>query len=195
MSKKARRKINLALQGGGSHGAVTWGVIDRLLEDERIDVGAISGASAGAVTAAALAYSLHLGGASAAREKLEELWRTISDVGAFYSPIVKTPFEFFAKDFGVGESIKYQAFDAFTRLFSPYHFNPFDINPLRDVLKRCIDFDELRNCKATTLFLSATNVRTGKVHVFKTKDASVDSVLASACLPCFVKVGTTRPQK
>ncbi len=187
MARRPVKSINLALQGGGSHGAVTWGVLDRLLEDGRLKIEAISGASAGAVNAAALAYGLHLNGAAGAREKLDELWRAVSDAGAVYSPVRRTPFEILMKDMNLDDSLAYQAFDVFTRIFSPYQFNPFNINPLRDILKKCIDFDDLRRCKATKLFLSATNVRTGKVHLFETKDASAEAVLASSCLPFLFK--------
>ncbi|MEL7485811.1 MAG: patatin-like phospholipase family protein [Pseudomonadota bacterium] len=185
-SKNAKR-INLALQGGGAHGAVTWGVIDRILEDERILVDSISGTSAGAVNAAALAYGLHLNDCEGGREKLEELWRAISDVGALYNPIKRTPFEVLLGGFNLDDSFAYRAFDMFTRTLSPYQFNPFDINPLRDVLERCIDFDSLRTCQKTKLYLSATNVRSGKVHVFNTSEASLDTVLASTCLPFLFK--------
>jgi NTE family protein len=187
MADAPRKKINLALQGGGSHGAVTWGVLDRLLEDGRLDIEAVSGASAGAVNAAALAFGLHLGGAAAAREKLDELWRAISDVGAVFSPVRRTPFEIASGDLDLSDSLSYHAFDAFTRIFSPYQFNPFNINPLRQVLERCIDFESLRGCTATQLFLSATNVRSGKVKLFELKDVSVEVVLASTCLPFLFK--------
>ncbi len=185
------KTVNLALQGGGAHGAVAWGVIDRLLEDDRLKVDSISGASAGAVNAAALAYGLHIGGPEAAREKLTELWRKISEVGAVFSP-VKAPslngdFDKFLGGLTLDYSPAYQMFELFTRTLSPYQFNPFDFNPLREILEACIDFDSLRHCTATRLFLSATNVRTGKVHVFETKDACVDAVCASTCLPFLFK--------
>ncbi len=183
MTQAGAKRVNLALQGGGAHGAITWGVLDRLLEDERLDIEAISGTSAGAVNAVALAYGLHLDGRSGARAKLDELWRLVSDVGALYSPVKRTPFDIAIGDFNLDDSFSYQAFDAFTRLFSPYQFNPFDINPLRDILKRLVDFEALRHCRATQLFLSATNVRNGKVKVFHTRDVSVEVVCASACLP------------
>jgi NTE family protein len=175
------KKVNLALQGGGAHGAVAWGVLDRLLEDERIAVEGISGASAGAVNAAALAYGLFRGGRETARETLDQLWEEIARVGAFYSPVRAGPFEIDA------DSLSYRMFDIFTRVCSPYQFNPFNINPLREVLARVIDFDELSQCPVTKLYLSATNVRTGKVQVFKTPDASIDAVLASTCLPFLFK--------
>ncbi|MEX0643934.1 MAG: patatin-like phospholipase family protein [Parvularculaceae bacterium] len=187
MATPAAKRVNLALQGGGAHGAVTWGVLDRLLEDDRLDIEAISGTSAGAVNAVALAYGLHLDGRAGARAKLDELWRLVSDIGGLYSPVKRTPFEMAMGDFNLDDSFSYQAFDAFTRLFSPYQFNPFDINPLRDILKRLVDFESLRECKATQLFLSATNVRNGKVKVFRTRDVSVDVVCASACLPFLFK--------
>lgn len=187
MASDRTKKINLALQGGGSHGAVTWGVLDRLLEDDRIEIEAISGSSAGAVNAAALAYGIYLGGAKGARAKLDELWKTISEVGAFYSPVRRTPYEIAAGDLDHENSLSYFLFDAFTRLFSPYQFNPFDLNPLRDVLLECIDFDGLRKCDTVSLFLAATNVKTGRGHVFETKDASLDAVLASTCLPFLFK--------
>jgi NTE family protein len=179
----AAKQINLALQGGGAHGAVTWGVLDRLLEDDRIDIEGVSGTSAGAVNAAALAYGLHLGKSEGARAKLNELWKTMSDIGSLYSPVKRTPLDMALSDYSLDNSISYQMFDAFTRMFSPYQFNPFGINPLRDVLNRCIDFAELRKCEIAQLYLSATNVRTGKIHVFRLKDVSVDVVLASSSLP------------
>lgn len=187
MAGRGTKKINLALQGGGSHGAVTWGVLDRLLEDDNIDVEAISGASAGAVNAAALAYGYHLGGCAGARAKLDELWETISEVGAFYSPVRRTPLEIATNDYDLDGSLAYYAFDAFTRLFSPYQFNPFGLNPLRDVLLKCINFDELRKCDSIGLFLAATNVRSGRGRVFATKECSLEAVLASSCLPFLFK--------
>lgn len=179
------KKINVALQGGGAHGAVTWGVLDRLLEDERISIESISGTSAGAVNAVALAAGLHEGrsttgrGRDAARAKLDELWDAISDIGAFYTPLQRGPWDFA----GIEAAVSYQIFDALTRTFSPYQFNPFNINPLRVVLERCIDFGNLRQCKTLKLFLSATNVRSGKIKIFTADAVSADVVLASACLP------------
>lgn len=177
----APKKMNLALQGGGAHGAVTWGVLDRLLEDDRIAVEGISGASAGAVNAAALAYGLFRGGRESARETLDRLCEEIMRVGAFASPVRAGPFD------DADDPLAYRMFDIFTRIYSPYQFNPFNINPLRDVLARVIDFDALKECTVTKLYLSATNVRTGKVKIFRTRDASIDAVLASTCLPFLFK--------
>ena len=187
MAKPNRKKLNLAFQGGGSHGAVTWGVADRLLEDERLEIEAISGCSAGAVNAAAVAYGLHTGGPAGAREALDQLWRRISDAGKYYSPVRANPFPV---SFGAADLVNawtYQAFDAMTRALSPYQFNPFDVNPLRDILDHCIDFESLRKCDVVKLFIAATNVRTGKVHVFDTHDISTDVVCASTCLPFLFK--------
>jgi len=175
------KKVNLALQGGGAHGAVTWGVLDRLLEDERVAVEGVSGASAGAVNAAALAYGLFRGGRESARETLDRLWEEIMRVGAFTSPVRTGPLG------DADDAIAYRMFDIFTRVYSPYQFNPFNINPLKEVLARVIDFDALKSCTTTRLYLSATNVRTGKVKIFKTPEASIEAVLASTCLPFLFK--------
>ena len=185
MAKK--KAINLAFQGGGSHGAVTWGVADRLLEDDRIEIEAISGSSAGAVNAAAVAYGLHVGGRDGARATLDQIWKRISQAGHSYSPIRPDAFPFGAATANLVNAFSYQMFDNMTRALSPAQFNPFDINPLRDILHDTIDFDSLRNCKTTKLFIAATNVRTGKVHVFNTDQVSVDVIRASACLPFLFK--------
>jgi NTE family protein len=171
--------VSLALQGGGSHGAFTWGVLDRLLEDERIAVEAISGASAGAVNAVVLAHGYAQGGREGAREALSAFWQRVS---------AKAPFNFMPDDM--------QAFDALglsgmlpgmmlslTRVLSPYQLNPFDINPLRDILAEQIDFEHLRRAGRIKLFVAATEVASGKLRIFRNKQISLDAVLASACLP------------
>lgn len=181
------KKINLALQGGGAHGALTWGVLDRMLEDKRVLVDSISGTSAGAVNAVAVAYGLHLDGCEGARAKLDELWAAISKAGQFFSPIKRSPLDMAMGEFNLDNSLSYHFFDTLTRTFSPYQLNPFNFNPLKDVLNEVIDFDRLRSCTRTRMFLNATNVRTGKVKVFNTKDVSVDVVAASTCLPFLFK--------
>lgn len=175
------KTVNLALQGGGAHGAITWGVLDRLLEDERILVDSISGASAGAVNAVALAYGIHKGGCAGGRKALDQLWREVSRVGAIFNPVRRTLFD--AAGFNLDNSAAYSAFDFFTRTSSPYNWNPFDFNPLRGVIESLIDFEALRHCEETQLYLSATNVRTGKVQVFRTHEVTIDTVMASTCLP------------
>jgi NTE family protein len=185
-----RKPVNLALQGGGAHGAFAWGVLDRLLEDDRLAIDAVSATSAGAINAVVMAYGTSLGGSAGARAKLAELWRAVSDAAALWGPVRSTPFDQWlalnhvSNDFAPG----YMYFQALTQLFSPYALNPFDFNPLKDLLNRLVDFDRLRQCpNATRLFLCATNVRSGKIRVFENPEISSDAVLASACLPYIFK--------
>lgn len=185
-----RRPVNLALQGGGAHGAFAWGVLDRLLEDDRLALDAISATSAGTVNAVAMAYGASLGGAEGARAKLDELWREVSNAGSVWSPLKASAFDsWMSRNHINGDlSPSYLYFLALTHLFSPYVLNPFDFNPLKDLLLRLVDFDRLRECpRAPRLFISATNVRTGKIRVFENNEVSVDTVLASACLPSIFK--------
>jgi len=176
-------KINLALQGGGAHGAFAWGVLDRLLEDGRLDIDSLSATSAGAMNAAVLAYGHLLGGRDGARELLEKFWAGISRVGQVSSPVRPTPLDAFMNMLGVRDPIMFQMFEATTHLFSPYQLNPLNLNPLRDVLEATVDFDRLRRESAINLHICATNVRSGDVRVFSKHDVSVDAILASACLP------------
>ena len=185
-----RRPVNLALQGGGAHGAFAWGVLDRLLEDDRLAIDAISATSAGTVNAVAMAYGASLGGAEGPRAKLDELWQEVSRAGAMWSPLRTSPFDDWLSLNHVNGDLSpsFLYFQAWTHLFSPYVLNPFDFNPLKDLLVRVIDFDRLRQCPhATRLFISATNVRSGKIRVFENNELSVDTVLASACLPYIFK--------
>ena len=182
----ALKPVALALQGGGAHGAFAWGVLDRLLEDGRLDVEAMSATSAGAMNAVVMAYGISLGGFEGARAKLTEFWKAISDAGQLYSPVRTTPMERWLQAFGIHSEFSptFMAFQALTHFFSPYQLNPWGFNPLKDVLTRVVDFGRLQVCPVTTrLFLSATNVRTGKVRVFENRELSADVVLASACLP------------
>jgi NTE family protein len=176
------RTINLALQGGGAHGAFTWGVLDRLMEDERVAIDGISATSAGAMNGAILIHGLQLGGRAGARGLLRQFWRRVADC-AQMSPIQPTLFDRLTGNHNLDHSPVYQAFDLMTRMMSPYQLNPFDYNPLRDILVDLIDFDELRQAAPNKLFVSATNVRTGKIRVFDPSEISVDALLASACLP------------
>jgi NTE family protein len=175
--------VNLALQGGGAHGAFTWGVLDRLLEDERIEFEGISATSAGAMNACVLAYGMTLGGREGAKSALANFWRRISHAAAF-SPLQPTAFEKLLGLRNLEYSPPFLFFDLLTRLMSPYQFNPLNLNPLRQVLLQTVDFEALRKtrCKVK-LFLSATNVRTGKIKVFDNDDVGPDAVLASGCLP------------
>lgn len=188
MAKKpARKKINIALQGGGAHGALAWGILDALLEDGRLEVEGFSASSAGTMNALAFAQGLYEDGADGARKKLEEFWWETSKAGAIFSPVHGNPIERML-GIGTGENpYSYFMFDTMTRLFSPYQFNPFDVNPLKDVLNKVIDFKKICACDKMKLFVSATNVRTGKVKVFRTEELSLDVALASSCLPFLFK--------
>ena len=178
-----RKTINLALQGGGAHGAFTWGVLDRLLEDDRIDIEGVSATSAGAMNAAMLAYGHMVGGSEGARQALEDFWHRISDA-AKNSPLQPSWVDRLTHNYGLDNSPAFLAMDMMSRLFSPYELNPFNLNPLKDVLEACVDFKKLRDQPSPIkLFLSATNVRTGKVKVFDKHELCAEAVLASACLP------------
>ena len=176
------KRVNVALQGGGAHGAFTWGVLDRLLEDGRIDIEAISGTSAGAMNAVVLVDGYMEHGADGARAALERFWQAVSREGG-KSPIQRSPFDVFWGNWSLDHNPAYLYFDVMSRLVSPYQFNPLNINPLRDLLEEEVDFDRVRHCQAVKLFLSATNVHTGRVKVFGTNEVTSDVVLASACLP------------
>jgi NTE family protein len=178
MSRGSEKKISLALQGGGAHGAFTWGVLDRLLEDGRIAVEAISGTSAGAMNAVVAAHGLEQGGRQGAREALEGFWRAVSLRGSF-SPYHTGPFN----PWGADWSPAALWFDVLSLMVSPYQLNPFNLNPLRQVLADAVDFERLRRCRKVQLYICATNVRTNHLHVFETAEISLESVLASACLP------------
>lgn len=177
-----KKPVNIALQGGGSHGAFTWGVLDSLLEDGRLDIAAISGTSAGAMNAVALAHGWATNGAEGAREKLHDFWRAVARQGRF-SPVRRMPWDVLWGNWSVENTPGYLWFDAFSRIFSPYSANPFNHNPLRDVVRAEIDFELVRRCTGPKLFISATNVETGQLRVFETGEITLDTVMASACLP------------
>jgi NTE family protein len=181
-SAPARRRVNLALQGGGAHGAFTWGVLDRLLEDGRLDFDGVSGTSAGAMNGAALVYGLVTGGRERAREALDRFWGNVARQ-ALLSPFQPSWIERLTGSANLDMVPGYAAFDMLARLYSPYVFNPLGWNPLRDVLRGVIDFEVLAEAQSTRLYVSATDVRRGKLKVFTGADISVDALLASACLP------------
>ena len=176
------KPINLALQGGGAHGAFTWGVLDKILEDGRLDIEGISGTSAGAINAVAIADGYSRGGNDGAREALDNFWTKLSDLGRF-SPIQRSPISKLNGDWSLDYSPGRIMFDAFTGSFSPYEFNPMNINPLLELIKSEIDFDHVHECQNFELFICATNVRSGKTKVFKNSEITADSVMASCCLP------------
>ncbi len=180
MSNSETKKVGIALQGGGAHGAFTWGVLDRLLEVDHIIAEAMCGTSAGAVNAVTCAYGLHVGGPKVAKQLMEVMWRKIAETGSMFKP------SGFDKFFGGGDmynSPGYMLFNNMTQYMSPYNFNPFNYNPLRDILTDLIDFKELQMYNKKKLFICATNVKTNRAKIFSNKEITVDAVLASACLP------------
>lgn len=179
------KKVNLALQGGGAHGAFVWGVLDGLLEDGRLSIDAISATSAGAMNAVVAAYGMMMGGPKAARDKLDEFWRAVSRMERLFG-LAWSPFDRLAQVFGLPPEYhpSHAAIHAVTHIVPPNLLNPLKFNPLRDLLLEVVDFKRLNERPhAIHLFLNATNVRTGKIKVFETPSITVDAVLASACLP------------
>ncbi len=180
--RNSPKPVNLALQGGGAHGAFTWGVLDRLLEDERIEIEAISGTSAGAMNAAVIADGIMRDGPDGARSALAEFWKAVSEAGR-NSPIQRTPIDVFMGNWSLDNSPSYLFFDLLNRVASPYQLNPLNVNPLRDLIASHVDFDRVRACDKVKVFISATNVETGRVKVFRRDELTADAVMASACLP------------
>ncbi len=179
--KSNRLLIDLALQGGGSHGAFAWGVLDRLLEEPRFCIAAISGTSAGAMNAAVLADGWTERGAEGAREALEKYWQRVSRAAAF-SPLQRSALDRFMGRWTLDASPAYIALDLMSRLLSPYDLNPIGLHPLRSILTESIDFDRLAR-SPIKLFITATNVRTGRGRIFRNGEITADVLLASACLP------------
>jgi NTE family protein len=173
--------VDLGLQGGGAHGAFTWGVLDRLLEEAWIVFDGISGTSAGAMNAVVMADGLAAGGPVQARAALEAFWRRVADA-AQMSPLRRGPLEILTGSWTLDFSPVFAALDIASRVLSPYDTNPMGGNPLRKVLEESVDFARLAKAP-TKLFVTATNVRTGKGHIFRNADLSPDVLLASACLP------------
>jgi NTE family protein len=183
MPATAPKKINLALQGGGSHGAFTWGVLDRLLEeDDRLKIEGISGTSAGAMNAAALLQGYDVAGAKGARESLDAFWNGVGKMSG-YNPAMRTPMDIFTGSWNVDTSPVTYMMDAMQRMFSPYQTNPFNLNPLRDMLVKMLDIETIRSSDTIKIFVCATNVETGRPRVFERKEISVDAIMASSCLP------------
>src|SRR5262245_7561638 len=173
--------IDLALQGGGSHGAFTWGVLDRLLEEAWLRIAAISGTSAGAMNAAVLAHGWARGGAGGAREALDAYWQRVAQAAAF-SPLQRSPVDRLMDRWTLDTSPAFVAMEMMARLFSPYDLNPFGLNPLRTILSESVDFVRLAD-SSIKLFVTATNVHTGRGRIFRNAEITPDVLLASACLP------------
>ncbi len=181
MAIARKKRLNLALQGGGAHGAFTWGVLDALLEHPNIEVDGVSGTSAGAVNAAAFASGLLQGGREGARECLHAVWNDISRAGAPDShpghPMAYSP------SLMIASTVMRRGLSHLSNAMSPYDLNPLNINPLRDILLDRIDFEALQQDSSVKLFIAATEVASGSARIFRTGEVSVDVVLASACLP------------
>ncbi len=177
-----RKVVNLALQGGGSHGAFTWGVLDRLLEEERLTFEGVTATSAGAVNAVVLADGLAAGGRKAARNALRIYWQKVSALASrgIFRP---SPFDKANPDYGLEHSPGYLFMESMTYFASPYQMNPFNYNPLKDLLAEAINFERVRRQQVVKLFICATSVQTAKVKVFAGKELDVAHVLASTCLP------------
>lgn len=176
------RPLNLALQGGGAHGAFTWGVLDRLLREPRFEIEGISATSAGAMNAVVLAHGLTVGGREGAVNALADFWQRVARA-ATWSGLQPSWYDRATRNHGLEHSPAYFFLDFMSRMFSPYQLNPGNYNPLKSLLEDVVDFEGLRRRCAIKLFLSATNVRTGKVRVFENKEICATRVLASACLP------------
>jgi NTE family protein len=179
--RRDRVLIDLALQGGGSHGAFTWGVLDRLLEENWLQIDGISGTSAGAMNAAALASGYALGGPEGARSSLENFWRRVANAATF-SPFQRTPLDRLLGRWTLDYSPMYVATDLMARLVSPYDMHPWVGNPLQNILTEAIDFAALAHGDIK-LFVTATNVYTGRGRVFRNPEITPEVLLASACLP------------
>ena len=179
---ETKKRVNLALQGGGAHGAFTWGVLDRLLEDGRLDIAAICGTSAGAMNGAALAYGMARGGPAEARRILGLFWRQVSERAA-WSMLQPTLLDRLLSVGDMDLSPGWLLYDTLSRTVSPYLANPANYNPLAEVLDEIIDFAWLREHHTVGLFVCATNVKSGKIKVFPCPEVSAKAVLASACLP------------
>lgn len=182
MPKQERKHIELALQGGGSHGALTWGVLDRLLEEERLEIDGVSGTSAGAMNAVVLADGLQRGGREGARDRLRQFWRGVSRAARF-SPIQPPPWDWLTGSGSLDYSPSYLMFESLTQLIAPSKLNPLGVNPLRDLVCELVDFERVNACRKTQVYITATNVRTGRAKIFQQPDITVDTVMASACLP------------
>ena len=182
MERANIKRVNLAMQGGGTHGAFGWGVLDKLAEDGRLDIEGLSASSSGSMNAVVYADGRMRGGQAGAREALEKFWRNVSAVGALYSPVRPAPWD---KALGVDleHSPAYLLFQTLTGAFSPYQLNPFGLNPLRELLQKSVDLEAVHACTCVELFICATNVRTGQPRIFRNQEVTLDVVMASACLP------------
>ena len=190
IASKTKSRLNLALQGGGAHGAFTWGVLDRLLTSDRFRFDTVSATSAGAINAVAMLDGLIDGGPEAARAKLRQVWSAIVEAAppdlAKLNPLLAS--------LGKMEAFGAPSMNQLAGLVSPYTFNPFDFNPLREMLEQLIDFEAIVKHSKIDILIAATDASTGRARLFRRAELTVDVVLASACLPMLykaVKIGDT----
>ncbi|MCF3932132.1 patatin-like phospholipase family protein [Acuticoccus sp. M5D2P5] len=177
-----RKRINLALQGGGAHGAFTWGVLTEILKRDDVAIDSVTGTSAGAMNAAVLLTGYMKGGTAAAADALTAFWKDVSKAAQF-SPFQRTLLDRAFGNWSLDSSPAYLAYDIASRIVSPAYSNPLDINPLRPIVERHVDTDLIASCGDMKLFVAATNVWTGKVRIFSGAAVTVDALLASACIP------------
>lgn len=177
------KKISLGLQGGGTYGAFTWGVLDRLLQEERLEITSLSGASAGAINAAIVADGYARGGGrEGARRSLDRFWRALGGT-ALFSPLQRTPLDVLSGGFTMRHSPAYQLMEMAGALAGPVLEMPFTVNPLRNFLTAMIDFERVRACEELKVFVSATEVNSGRGKIFVREEMDVQRLMASACLP------------
>ncbi|ARN84487.1 patatin-like phospholipase family protein [Candidatus Nucleicultrix amoebiphila] len=181
-----RKKVSFALQGGGSHGAFTWGVLDAIFEDGRIDVEGVVGTSAGGMNATATAYGFIKDGPNGARQSLKALWGEIGEQGR-KSPLKPNPMDKLVQNYDISGTPMFKMMQFVSGALSPYQLNPHGGHPLDPVVSKLFDFKVLQGSKDVKLFLCATHVATGKVKVFTGKELTKDAVLASACVPTLFK--------
>jgi NTE family protein len=176
-------RINVALQGGGAHGAFSWGLLEALLEEPGLEIASLTATSAGAMNAVVCAEGLRLGGREGARQALAGFWEAISSARGPFSPVSMNQLRKAFDPLGLLKEQSFKWFDMLTSVASPYEFNPWNFNPLRDVLDGAVDFAALAKAPPVKLFLAATRVSSGTVRVFREHEVSLDAVLATACLP------------
>lgn len=178
-----KKKVAIALQGGGAHGAFAWGVADKILEDGRLDILGVSGTSAGGMNAAAIVQGLIKGGPEQARATLKDYWRSMSELSKKISPYAHNEVDKMMHSHNLNHSMGYWFMSQMQSVMSPYEFNPVNHNPFGDFVKDFFDFETIRYNNERRIFLGTTHVKTGKIKVFTNKDFCADVLLASACLP------------
>lgn len=182
MKPTQKKRVNLALQGGGAHGAFTWGVLDKFLELDVFEIEGISATSAGSMNAVVLAQGLMDGGNEGARTLLHEFWHSLSDYSKLLGIGAMTPMDFFLQPY-IKVPFSFYVFSTIMNLYSPYEFNPFNFHPIREILNGIIDIEKIKKQSTIKLFICATNVKTGKIRIFKESELTIEAILASACLP------------